>query len=93
MEKHRRINTSIEETLYRRLLRIKDKYGFKTICELNVAVLNILATHVEAAEQTARRMEHADIYDEIDMMFNELGSWEKVPDGKVPKRGHRPKNL
>lgn len=92
MGKRRRINTSVEDALYQRLQRIKAKYGFRNVCELNVALLNILASHVEAAE--SRPTEYtANVSEEIDEMFNDLGSWERVPDGNVPKRGHRTNDI
>lgn len=89
----RRINTSVEDSLYQRLLAIKEKYGFKNVCELNVAMLNILVDHVEEADGRQMPADCVDVYEEIDMMFNELENWEKVPNGEVPKRGHRPKDM
>lgn len=50
MEKRKRINTSVDAVLYEKLQRYKDQYGFKNICEFNVAMLNVLVTHLETME-------------------------------------------
>lgn len=91
MAKRRRINITIDDILYARLTRIKENYGFKNVCELGVAVLNILATHIEAKELAQQPdMDSDDEYREIESMFNELATWERTPNGVVPKRDHRP---
>ncbi len=89
-QKRRRINISVDDPLYKKLQRIKERYRFKNVCEFTVAWLNILAAHIEETERLKRHKEQtpASDYDDIEEMFNELSYWEKTPDGIAPKRGH-----
>jgi hypothetical protein len=91
MANRRRINISIDELLYDRLTRIKKTYGFKNVCELSIAALNILAGHIEKAEQgKGAAIGYDDEHEAIEEMFSELANWERKPDGTVPKRDHKP---
>lgn len=85
MGNRRRINVSVDDELYKKLTRIKNAYGFKNVCELNVALLNVVCQYIEAAEGRRGRSQPPDI-EEITDMFNDLGSWERTPDGVVPVR-------
>ena len=85
MGKRKRINVSVDEALYQKLTRIKEAYGFTNICELNVALLNIVAQYIDAAEQRSGRLRPPDA-DDIPEMFNDLGGWERTPDGVAPVR-------
>lgn len=79
----KRINISIDEATYGRLSKIKEAYGFRSICELAAASLGLLVQYVEAAgERADRAVPSAE--DEISEMFNDLGAWEQTPQSVVP---------
>lgn len=90
--RRRRINISVDDDLYQRLQRIKTAYGFKNVCEFNVALLNILCQYIEAAEI---RTEHTHIPNKeaITQMFDKLGNWEETPQGVVPIRHKKHTNI
>lgn len=86
----RRINISVDERQYEKLTRLKDAYGFKNVCELTRALLNILTDYVDAAGERRRRRPPS-VGSEILDMFNELGDWEKTPANIQPPARHRTK--
>ena len=83
----KRINISVDEQTYEELQRIRRSYGFKNLCEFSVAMLHVVAQYIQAAE--ARRGTREDV-DAVSIMnmFNEMGAWERTPDGIVPVRHH-----
>lgn len=86
----KRINITVSEELYSKLQRLKDMYGFKNVCEMNVSLLNILCQYIEAAEFRAGRVTaQPEDYGIINDMFNELGEWEQTPANVNPPKRKR----
>ena len=79
MKKRRRINVSVDEAQYVRLQALQKAYGFKNVCELTRALLNILTQYTDAA-QGRRQRRPVSVGDDILDMFNDLGDWERTPD-------------
>ena len=79
MKNRKRINVSVDEAQYRKLQALQKAYGFKNVCELTRAMLNILTQYTDAAATRQRR-----VGDDILDMFNDLGDWETTP-GSVHK--------
>jgi len=77
MKNRKRINVSVDEAQYRKLQALQAAYGFKNVCELTRALLNILTQYTEAAGTRQRRP--ASVGDDILDMFNDLGDWEDTP--------------
>lgn len=78
MKKRRRINVSVDEAQYERLLALQKAYGFKNVCELTRALLNILTQYTDAAAGRRQRAP-VSVGDDILDMFNDLGDWETTP--------------
>lgn len=94
MSNRKRINISVDEDLYNWLQSLKDKYGFKNVCELNVSLLRVTRTYLDEAEQRSRQAAaSATDHDEIIEMFNDLGDWEETPTGVVPMKKHPAKTI
>lgn len=86
-KRRRRINVSVDEAQYERLLALQKAYGFKNVCELTRAMLNILTQYTDAAASRQRRP--ASVGDDILDMFNDLGDWEDTPGNVQPPVRHR----
>lgn len=82
MTNRKRINISVDETQYRRLQALQKQYGFKNVCELARAMLNILTQYTDAA--ATRHRKPASVGDDILDMFNDLGDWEATPGNVQP---------
>lgn len=78
MTNRKRINVSVDEAQYRRLQALQKAYGFKNVCELARAMLNILTQYTDAA--ATRRRKPVSVGDDILDMFNDLGDWETTPE-------------
>lgn len=88
MSKRRRVNISVDPDTYERLQRIKEQHGFKNVCELVVALVNILLDRLDTGAPHKYDLPEDDgAY--IDDMFNELGHVQRTPDGTVPVRHNR----
>lgn len=79
MMNRKRINVSVDEVQYRRLQTLQKAYGFKNVCELTRAMLNILTQYTDAAAGRRQRRP-ASVGDDILDMFNDLGDWETTPE-------------
>lgn len=79
MMNRKRINVSVDEVKYRRLQALQKAYGFKNVCELTRAMLNILTQYTDAAAGRRQRRP-ASVGDDILDMFNDLGDWETTPE-------------
>lgn len=79
MMNRKRINVSVDEVQYRRLQALQKAYGFKNVCELTRAMLNILTQYTDAAAGRRQRRP-ASVGDDILDMFNDLGDWETTPE-------------
>ena len=79
MTNRKRINVSVDEAQYRRLQALQKAYGFKNVCELTRAMLNILIQYTDAAAGRRQRRP-ASVGDDILDMFNDLGDWETTPE-------------
>ena len=79
MMNRKRINVSVDEVQYRRLQALQKAYGFKNVCELTCAMLNILTQYTDAAAGRRQRRP-ASVGDDILDMFNDLGDWETTPE-------------
>lgn len=79
MMNRKRINVSVDEVQYRRLQALQKAYGFKNVCELTRAMLNILTQYTDAAAGRRQRRS-ASVGDDILDMFNDLGDWETTPE-------------
>lgn len=90
MKSRKRINISVDEPTYAELQRIKEAYGFKSLCQFSVAMLNILCRYIRVGEERHRR-HRPTVQTEIVDMFNDLGNWERTPDGIAPARHPRKK--
>ncbi len=87
MTNRKRINISVDEAQYRRLQALQVKYGFKNVCELARAMLNVLTQYTDAA--ATRRRKPASVGDDILDMFNDLGDWEATPENVQPPARRR----
>lgn len=91
MKERKRINISLDPATYEQLRKIQKRHGFKNMCELVVAFVNILIDRVEDADH--RRYDIPDGDGEyIDNMFEDLGHVIRTPDGTVPVT-HKSKKL
>ena len=88
MKKRRRINVSVDEAQYERLLALQKAYGFKNVCELTRALLNILTQYTDAAAGRRQR-QLVSVGDDILDMFNDLGDWETTPGNVQPATRRR----
>lgn len=88
MKKRRRINISVDEAQYERLLALQKAYGFKNVCELTRALLNILTQYTDAAADRRQR-QLVSVEDDILDMFNDLGDWETTPGNVQPATRRR----
>lgn len=88
MKKRRRINVSVDEAQYERLLALQKAYGFKNVCELTRALLNILTQYTDAAAGRRQR-QPVSVGDDILDMFNDLGDWETTPGNVQPATRRR----
>lgn len=88
MKKRRRINVSVDEAQYERLLALQKAYGFKNVCELTRALLNILTQYTDAAAGRRQRAP-VSVGDDILDMFNDLGDWETTPGNVQPATRRR----
>lgn len=88
MKKRRRINVSVDEAQYERLLALQKAYGFKNVCELTRALLNILTQYTDAAA-SRRQRQPVSVGDDILDMFNDLGDWETTPGNVQPATRRR----
>lgn len=79
MMNRKRINVSVDEVQYRRLQALQKAYGFKNVCELTRALLNVLTQYTDAAAGRRQRRP-ASVGDDILDMFNDLGDWETTPE-------------
>lgn len=85
MSERKRINISVDPDTYAALSSIKRNYGFKNLCEMIVAFVNILVDRRQEEKKRLFDLPDADgAY--IDSMFDELASHERTPDGSVPVR-------
>lgn len=93
-KKRRSIKISVDDELYNLLQSIKDNYGFKNVCEFNTALLNLLCQYIEAAEKRGNTgKDNRTDSEMITDMFNDLGNWERTPDGVVPVRHKKNINI
>lgn len=85
MSNRKRVNISVDSYTHERLRQLKEKYGYKSVCQLVVAFAHIL---IDRLEEVGRRKydlpEDDGAY--IDNMFDELGHVQRTPDGTVPVR-------
>lgn len=88
----KRINVSVDEGLYRKLQALREAWGFKNVCELTRAMLNILTQYTDAAEGRTRQRKPVSVGDDILDMFNDLGDWEATPGSIVPPARRRKKH-
>lgn len=72
--------------MYQRLTAIKEAYGFRNICELNVAMLNLLIAHLDAMQQ----LQDTEGAAEIDNLFTSLRDYEAPQYGSRTKRTKQP---
>jgi Arc/MetJ-type ribon-helix-helix transcriptional regulator len=79
MKNRKRINVSVDCQQYQRLQELQRTYGFKNVCELTRALLNILTQYTDAAAGRRQRRP-ASVGDDILDMFNDLGDWETTPE-------------
>jgi len=79
MKNRKRINVSVDCQQYQRLQELQRAYGFKNVCELTRALLNILTQYTDAAAGRRQR-KPASVGDDILDMFNDLGDWETTPE-------------
>lgn len=87
MSNRRRVNISIDPQTYDRLQKLKTAHGFKNVCELVVACVNVLLDRMTESE--ARRYDlPEDDGQYIDEMFDDLSHSQRTPDGDVPVRHH-----
>lgn len=84
--KRRRINITVDDTMYKRLQHIRSAYGFKNVCEFNNALLNILCQYIDIAEKRGADRPTQTDSETIIEMFNDLGNYEHTPEGIVPVR-------
>ena len=85
MSERKRINISVDPATYARLQKIQRRHGFANLCELVVAMANILVDRMETVDQ--RRYDLPDDDGRyVDKMFEDLGHTEPTPDGTVPVR-------
>lgn len=76
---------SVDAETYNRLMQLKRRHGYKSVCELGVAIMHILIDRMEDVEHRKYDLpEDEGTY--IDNMFDELGHVERTPDGTVPVR-------
>ena len=83
MKNRRRINVSVDVAHYERLQALQQAYGFKNVCELTRALLNILTQYTDAAAGR-RQCTPVSVGDDILDMFNDLGDWEATPGNVQP---------
>lgn len=81
--KRKRINISVSEAQYCQLQDLQQKYGFKSVCELTRALLNLVTQYLEAA-YTRHGSKPVVTGNEIIDMFNDLGEWENTPGNVKP---------
>jgi hypothetical protein len=81
--KRKRINISVSEAQYQQLQELQKAYGFKNLCELTRALLNIVTQYSEAA-YSRHGSKPVVTGDEIIDMFNDLGEWENTPGNVKP---------
>lgn len=85
MSNRKRVNISVDPYTYYRLQELKEKHGYKNVCELVVAFVHILIDRLEEAGNRKYDLPEDDgAY--IDNMFDELGHVQRTPDGTVPVR-------
>lgn len=85
MSNRERVNISVDPYTRERLRQLKEKYGYKSVCQLVVAFVHILIDRLEEAGQRKYDLPEDDgAY--IDNMFDELGHVQRTPDGTVPVR-------
>ena len=87
MKNRKRVNISVDEAQYRKLQALQKAYGFKNVCELARAMLNILTRYTDAA--ATRRRKPVSVGDDILDMFNDLSEWEATPGNVQPPARHR----
>lgn len=87
----KRINISVDESQYEKLTRIKEAWGFRNVCELTTALLNVVTQYIDAAEERHGK-DLGEAGDEITAMFDDLGAWEETPATIVPPARRRKDN-
>jgi hypothetical protein len=70
--------------MYQKLTMLKDIYGFKNICELDVALLSLLLNHLDAI---AGMTLDSDVTMEISNLFIDMTNYQS------PKYGERTKRI
>lgn len=79
MSNRKRVNISLDLLTYERLNLIKEKYGFRNVCGITVALLHILLNRLDKkGEELNLPLDDATY---IDSMFDDLGNYENNPDG------------
>lgn len=90
MKNRKRINVSVDVAQYERLQALQQAYGFKNVCELTRALLNVLTQYTDAAAGRRQR-KPVSVGDDILDMFNDLGDWEATPGNVQPPVRHKRK--
>ena len=85
----KRLTIHIEQHVYERLEKLRERLGFRSRGELVATLLGVLEKYIEYND---RRRYIQEDEDEITEMFNRLGQWEKTPDGIPPVRKHNRDN-
>lgn len=76
----KRINMYIDDELYRRLVRLKVRCGFRNIQMLNRAAWRMLIYLYD------KQVKAPDDIDDVKRMFDDFSAWEEREFGIVPKR-------
>ncbi len=87
MSDRKRINISVSPQTYAMLTDMQRQNGFSSLCEMIVAMVNVVASRMGKADVVDDIPEDDSAY--IDQMFNEFANTYKLPDGNPPKRHPR----
>ena len=87
MHNRKRVNISVSPQTYKKLQRLKQAHGFKSVCQLVAAITCIFVDRMGRKDER-----EYDLPDDdgryIDEMFDDLGHVQRTPDGEVPVRRH-----
>lgn len=91
MSYRKRISLSVSPQAYEALEQMQRKYGFKNLCEMVSATLNVLLDRERGKSDRSLNIPDDD-WAYIDQMFKEFANAYSTPDGIVPKQ-HRTKRI
>lgn len=89
VNKRKRINLSVSQSLYSDIESIRKRYRFSTGCAMCVTLLRLFVAQVHKAEAEPHRDYESDERF-VEEVFDELSHWEPTPTPEsVPKRHPR----